>query len=70
MNNYKTLRLAKVTSYGGKVEYFAVTEETLENMEGTSADMTHIVDRGDGKYQKNQFIVEDLGEIKVEESDV
>jgi hypothetical protein len=41
----------------------------MENMEDTSAAMTHIINYGDGEYQKSQFTVENLGEIKVEECD-
>ena len=66
---YDTLFLAKVTKADGTVEYFAVTKDTLENMEGTSADMTMTVDYGDGTYQQNQFTVENLGIVLVEESD-
>ncbi len=61
---YRELRLAKVFSYD-KVEYFAVTEETLENMENSSVDVQYIV--GGPDYIKMQFKVEDMGKILVEQ---
>jgi hypothetical protein len=57
--------LVKVTSIRG-IEYFAVKEKTLENMENSSSAMEHIVYENNQKYQDLQFAVENLGIILVE----
>jgi hypothetical protein len=65
MSVYQEMYLVKVTQQG-KDEYFAVTEETRDNMKDSSSAMQHIVDHGDGEYRKAQFNVVDLGVVKVE----
>lgn len=64
-HEYKKMLLAKVTNSNG-IEYFAVTEETLDNMEDSSAAATYIIPKKPEDYAKAQFKVENLGEILVE----
>lgn len=59
---YEEMILAKVTSVRG-VEYFAIDEDTLENMYDSSSAMQYIP--GGPGYEEKQFQVEKLGIVKV-----
>ncbi len=61
---YVERELVKVTDKDG-IKYFAVDEDTLENMDDTSRGMQYIVDDGTGKYQDAQFTVEWMGKVQV-----
>ncbi len=66
---YRELVLVKVERpYFKTVQYFAVTEETAENMDNTSSAMQYIHKTGT-EYAEAQFNVIELGKILVEPED-
>jgi hypothetical protein len=64
--NYTAKRLARVVDWAG-TKYYAVSENTLENMQDSSASTQYIIGQNAEDYQKKQFTVEDLGLILVEQ---
>ena len=65
-SEYIERELVKITRSDGKVEYFAVTEKTAENMIDTSSAMQYIVGKDAEDYNSKQFDAEIVGVIQVE----
>lgn len=64
---YTLLNLVRVTADSEHQEtgFYAVDDDTLENMYDTSSAMTHIVGDGPGDYSKKQFQVDKIGDVWV-----
>jgi len=47
-------------------KFYAVDDDTLENMENTAAALQYVPDSGDGQYQKLQFSLKRIDSILVQ----
>lgn len=65
MGKYVTRDLIKVVDHG-KTIYYAVTNDTADNMLNTSSGLQYVTDYGDGKYQDIQFDAKLIGTVLVE----